>query len=116
MLLANIAMAGAASAATLSSGHLYAGGSNYHICVATNVGTKPIESVLVEVFDSLGDLVTSTTCSLLEPNTKCQAADNATPGSGYANCRFTIDGSKKAVRASNSVCVLGSCSLILPAL
>jgi hypothetical protein len=93
-LAATLALAGPASAATLATPTLFAGGPNaQNICVATNIGTTPV-TVTVRMVPLLSD-PTEETCTL-EPNDPggCQNSAN-----DLAYCVVRTQGSAKNVRA-----------------
>jgi hypothetical protein len=102
--LAFLALATSASAGTLSTPYFFNGGTGaQNVCVAINVGKKPIE-VLVEAVPFEGGTIGTETCTLVplgaltnvpDADGECEASiDNA----GY--CRFTAPGSAGAVAKS----------------
>ena len=97
-----LALASAASAGTISTSYLFqGGGDSQNVCVAINVGKKPIE-VTVEAVPFEGGTLSSETCTLVplatatsvpDADGDCEASiDNA----GF--CRFTVPGSTKSIR------------------
>jgi hypothetical protein len=102
--LAFLALATSASAGTISTPYFFRGGNDaQNVCVAINVGKKPIE-VLVEAVPFEGGTIGTETCTLVplgaltsvpDADGECEASVN---DAGY--CRFTAPGSVGAVAKS----------------
>lgn len=95
------ALAGSASAGTLTTGYVYQG-NDQNVCIAINVGKKPIEVTVEAVpLDISAGEARSQTCTLQPLGTattvpdggECETFMNA---AGF--CRFTAPGSVGAVR------------------
>ena len=99
--LAFLALATSASAGTISTPYFFNGGPDaQNVCIAINVGKKPIE-VLVEAVPFEGGTISTETCTLVplgaltavpDADGDCEASVN---NAGY--CRFTAPGSAGAV-------------------
>jgi hypothetical protein len=97
-----LAFASSASAGTISTSYFFEGGPDaQNVCIAINVGKKPLE-VTVDAVPLEGGTPNSETCTLAplaavatvpDANGDCQAFINA---SGF--CRFTVPGSTKSLR------------------
>jgi hypothetical protein len=102
-IAALLGLASAASAGTISTSYLFEGGADsQNVCVAINVGKKPL-TVTVEAvpFEGSGAFDTQT-CTLvpLAAATSVPDADGDcetfTDSAGF--CRFTVPGSTKGLR------------------
>jgi hypothetical protein len=97
-----LALASAASAGTISTSYLFEGGvDSQNVCVAINVGKKPVE-VTVDAVPFEGGTFDSQTCTLV-PLATAQAVPDADgdceafiDSAGF--CRFTVPGSTKSIR------------------
>ena len=98
-----LAFASAASAGTISTSYLFEGGADsQNVCVAINVGKKPIEVTVDAIpFEGSGTFDT-VTCTLV-PLATAQAVPDAdgdceafVDAAGF--CRFTVPGSTKSIR------------------
>jgi hypothetical protein len=100
--VAFLGLASAASAGTISTSYLFEGGvGSQNVCIALNVGKKPIE-VKVDAIPFEGGTFNTETCTLVplataeavpDQDGDCEAFIN---GAGF--CRFTTPGSTKSIR------------------
>ena len=82
-----------AAAPQLQTPLMFANGTDFIVCLATNVGTVPIATVTVSVVDGANVTQNTTTCSNLAPGEPCQAETQQD-----ARCAISFTGSKKNIR------------------
>ena len=100
--IAFLALASSASAATLSTSYVFQGGADsQNVCVAINVGKKPIE-VTVDAVPFEGGTPDSQTCTLVPLATATTVPDADGDCEAFMDsagfCRFTVPGSTKSLR------------------
>ena len=113
LVLSTLVSAGPARAGALSTSPVLMQTGQGMICLVTNLGTKTVRDVAVELIEWVpplaGTVIGSTPPGDLAPLGAMQTTDLATELMPiFAACRFTFKGSGKDLRASGSVLENGS--------